>query len=137
VTDGVGEVLAVPLALVDEMVAHAAATRPREACGVLAGPCGQRRGDQVVRMRNVGHGVDRYEFDPVVQLELWRELEAAGRRVWAIYHSHPTTGAYPSRVDIATATYPDLHYVILGADGRIGAWQIRDGRVVGGSSIAV
>ena len=119
--------------LVGEMVEHAAEAFPREACGVLTGP--PSGVDRVERMRNVGHGVDRYEFDPVEQLDLWQGLEDVGRRVWAIYHSHPTAGAWPSLVDLATAAYSDLHYVILGADGRIGAWRIVGGRVVDGSSI--
>ena len=119
--------------LVDEMVEHAAEAFPREACGVLTGP--PSGVDRVERMRNVGHGVDRYVFDPVAQLDLWQGLEDSGRRVWGIYHSHPTTGALPSLVDLANAAYPDLHYVIVGGDGRVGAWRIVGGRVVDGGII--
>lgn len=116
--------------LVDEMVAHATEALPREACGVLTGT--EAGVDSVVRMRNVGEGDDQYAFGPEAQLDLWQALEDSGRRVWAIYHSHPTGGPYPSRVDLTTASYPDLYYVIVGGDGRVGAWLISRGFLADG-----
>jgi proteasome lid subunit RPN8/RPN11 len=81
-------------------------------------------------MANVGDGNDRYAFDPEAQLALWLALEAAGERPWGVYHSHPTTRAWPSKVDIATAAYPNMVYVIVGADQQVRAFRIIDGQVI-------
>ncbi len=80
-------------------------------------------------MANVADDDDRYAFDPEAQLALWLALEAAGERPWRVYHSHPTMRAYPSKVDIATAAYADMFYVIVGADQQVRAFQIIDGHV--------
>ena len=125
------EVLDISLGLVNELVAHAVEDFPREACGVLVGPAEECRFERVVRMANVGDGNDRYAFDPEAQLALWLALEAAGERPWGVYRSHPTTRAWPSKVDIATAAYADMLYVIVGAaDQQVRAFQIIDGQVV-------
>lgn len=113
----------------EKLLAHAIADLPREAAGVLVGPADERRYDRAIRMRNVADNEHDYAFDPDEQLALWQELEDAGQRVWAVYHSHPRQPAYPSRVDILTAV-PDLDYVIIGA-GRpvIRAFRIVAGKV--------
>ena len=123
------EVLDISLGLVNELVAHAVEDFPREACGVLVGPAEECRFERVVRMANVGDGNDRYAFDPEAQLALWLALEAAGERPWGVYHSHPTTRAWPSKVDIATAQ-PDMLYVIVGFDREVRAFRIANGQVV-------
>ena len=115
--------------LVDELVVHAVEKVPREACGVLVGPAQERRFERLVRMANVADGDDRYAFDPKAQLALWQALEDLGERVWGIYHSHPTTTAYPSKVDVATAQ-PDMLYVIVGFDREVRAFRIANGQVV-------
>ena len=125
-----GTVLDIGQFLIDELVAHAVEAHPREACGVLVGPVNESRFERVVRMANVGDGNDRYAFDPEAQLALWLALEAAGERPWGVYHSHPTTRAWPSKVDIATAAYADMLYVIVGADQQVRAFRIIEGQVI-------
>jgi len=128
--ESTSDVAAMRQDLVDELVAHAAEVHPREACGVLVGPAEECRFERLVRMANVADGDDRYAFDPEAQLALWLALEAAGERPWGVYHSHPTTGAYPSKVDIATAAYADMVYVIVGADQQVRAFRIIEGQVI-------
>ncbi len=114
---------------VDTMRAHAAEAHPREACGVLVGPADECRFERLIPMRNTSDRTDEYSFDPDEQLAVWQALEDLGERVWGIYHSHPTTTAYPSKMDVATAQ-PDMLYVIVGFDREVRAFRIVNGQVV-------
>jgi len=60
----------------------------------------------------------------------YRQIEAAGGELIAIYHSHPQGDPIPSVTDLAEATWPEAAYVIVGlrdpASPQVAAWQIRD-----------
>ncbi len=118
-------------ALRDEIVAHARAEAPKEACGLIAGRDG--RPARVIRCANAhGTPVTRYSIDPREQLHAFREMEAAGEDLVAIYHSHPLTQAYPSPTDRAEAHYPDAFYVLVSlrdAAPEVRAFRVRDGWV--------
>ncbi|MET8430642.1 M67 family metallopeptidase [Nocardia sp. NPDC059091] len=99
--------------LVEAMVAHARADHPDEACGVIAGPEGSDRPERFIPMINAARSPTFYEFDSGEQLRLWREMDAADEEPVVIYHSHTATEAYPSRTDIAFASEPNAHYVLI------------------------
>ena len=124
--------------LVDSIVAHARADHPDEACGVVAGP---RSSDQPLRfipMVNAARSPTFYEFDSMDLLRLYREMDDREEEPIVIYHSHTATEAYPSRTDIAYASEPNAHYVLVSTretgteDGpyEFRSYQIRDGVVV-------
>jgi proteasome lid subunit RPN8/RPN11 len=116
-------------ALVDELREHAGREFPREACGVLVGPAnGSSETLRLVRMTNTADSDSEYAFDPDEQITLWQEVEDADHQVRVIYHSHPRSRARPSKVDLATASYPDVIYLIIGSRGQLGAWWIEDGQ---------
>jgi len=94
-----------------EMIAHAQAEYPKEACGMVAGTQGV--GSRVFRMRNVDQSPISYTMDPTEQLRVMKDMRAAGLEMQAIYHSHTATEAYPSPTDVRLATYPDTTYVLL------------------------
>jgi [CysO sulfur-carrier protein]-S-L-cysteine hydrolase len=112
-----------PSAMVDEMVAHARAGLPNEACGVLAGADG--RPERVFPMRNAEESPVVYRFDGNEQLRVFGEIEDNGWELLAIFHSHTHTEAYPSPTDRAqahwrdpvtgqeAAAYPGVRYLIL------------------------
>ncbi|WP_286131873.1 M67 family metallopeptidase [Mycobacterium sp. IS-1556] len=106
-------VLVIRADLVDAMVAHARADHPDEACGVIAGPEGSDRPERFIAMVNAERSPTFYRFDSGEQLKVWRALEDAGEAPVIIYHSHTATEAYPSRTDIAYASEPDAHYVLV------------------------
>ncbi|CAN5618489.1 M67 family metallopeptidase [soil metagenome] len=99
--------------LVDAMVAHARADHPDEACGVIAGPDGADRPERFIAMVNAERSPTFYRFDSGEQLKVWRALDAADEAPIVLYHSHTATEAYPSRTDIAYASEPDAHYVLI------------------------
>ncbi|ART68875.1 peptidase [Mycobacterium dioxanotrophicus] len=99
--------------LVEAMVAHARADHPDEACGVIAGPEGSDRPDRFIAMVNAERSPTFYRFDSGEQLKVWRAMDEADEVPVVIYHSHTATEAYPSRTDIAYASEPDAHYVLV------------------------
>jgi proteasome lid subunit RPN8/RPN11 len=115
----------------DDIVAHARTEAPKEACGLIAGREG--RVTRVIRCVNAHPApVTRYSIDPREQLRAFREMEASGEELVAIYHSHPVTQPYPSPTDRAEAHYPDAFYVLVSlrdATPEVKAFRVRDGWV--------
>ncbi|MGH2662272.1 MAG: M67 family metallopeptidase [Actinomycetota bacterium] len=89
----------------DEIVAHARAGLPNEACGVLAGEKG--RPVRVYPMRNAEQSPVVYRFDEREQLEVFNEIEDKGWDLLGFFHSHTHTEAQPSPTDRAHAHWPD------------------------------
>ncbi|MFB6112037.1 MAG: desampylase [Halobacteriaceae archaeon] len=113
----------------DAILDHALEDRPREACGLLAG---HRDGDRIVvesahRARNAAAAPrTRFRIDPRAQLALMDGIEAAGRRVVGIYHSHPAGPHEPSSRDRRQANWPGYHYLLASLRGRwptVNAWR--------------
>jgi [CysO sulfur-carrier protein]-S-L-cysteine hydrolase len=107
------DMLTLPSALRDEIVSHARADHPDEACGVIAGPAGTDRPERFIPMLNAARSPTFYEFDSMELLRVWREMDDRDEEPVVIYHSHTATEAYPSRTDIALAQEPGAHYVLV------------------------
>ena len=121
--------------LVDRIVAHARADHPDEACGVIAGPAGSDRPMRFIPMINAARSPTFYEFESSDLLKLYREMDAHDEDPVVIYHSHTATQAYPSRTDVAYASEPFAHYVLVstretGNDD--GPYEFRSYRIVDG-----
>ncbi|MFF0060768.1 Mov34/MPN/PAD-1 family protein [Streptomyces sp. NPDC005279] len=121
-------------ALYNQIVAHARADHPDEACGMVAGPEGAGRPERFIPMLNAARSPTFYEFDSVDLLKLYRELDDRDEEPVIIYHSHTATEAYPSRTDISYANEPGAHYVLVStADiDEAGPFQFRSFRIVDG-----
>jgi proteasome lid subunit RPN8/RPN11 len=116
--------LAVPRALHDAMIAQARVESPNECCGLLAG-VRELPGEGDVRNAPVGRVVERYplpnqlaspiefESDARATFEADRDMRRRGLEVLAVYHSHPTTAAVPSRTDLARNYSPHVVNLII------------------------
>lgn len=93
------------------MIAHCRREAPKEACGLLAGSGGAATA--IYPMTNADNSPISYTMDPLEQLRAQKAMRAEGVELAAIYHSHTASPAYPSPTDIALATYPDAHYVVV------------------------
>lgn len=104
---------------------------PNECCGVIAAEAGQPV--KVYPMTNVDASPVSYRLDGREQLKVFEELDERGWDLWAIYHSHTHTDAYPSETDRKLAFYPDSRYVLLSVANRdepvIRSFFILDGEV--------
>jgi [CysO sulfur-carrier protein]-S-L-cysteine hydrolase len=117
----------IPAAVRDEIVAHARAGLPNEACGVLAGS-----GDRVERFFPAEPDEPSpfyYRIESRDQIRIMNAIDEAGLDLVGIYHSHVASPAYPSRTDAEQAFWPDAVYVIVslaGGDADVRGFHIRD-----------
>lgn len=119
---------------VEQLVAHARTDHPDEACGVIAGP-DYETPTRFIPMVNAARSPTFYEFDSADLLRLYRDMDDRDEVPAVIYHSHTATEAYPSRTDIAYASEPDAHYVLVstretGNDD--GPYELRSFHIVDG-----
>ena len=127
-----------PAAIRDEIVAHARASEPLEACGVIVGDRPAADGGRALRFeaaRNAAASRFLYEIDPDDLLRLTIATDDADEVFWAIVHSHPHTPAVPSATDRRLAFYPDALYILVSlapdeADSATGAESVRAWRVM-------
>jgi proteasome lid subunit RPN8/RPN11 len=125
--------LTVSRELRDQIVAHARADHPDEACGVLAGPAGSDRPERFIPMTNAERSPTFYRFDSAEQFRVWREMDDNDEEPVVIYHSHTATQAYPSRTDISYASEPGAHFVLVSTrdeqETEFRSYRIVDGEV--------
>ncbi|MCL5960410.1 MAG: M67 family metallopeptidase [Chloroflexi bacterium] len=117
---------------IDQMISHARAEKPNEACGLVAGRKG--RGVKLYRGTNVHENkTTRYSLDPQELFSVWKEIDLKGWDLLAIYHSHPKSPAYPSATDLELAFYPDSFYIIISLmnddEPVVRGFRIVDGRI--------
>ena len=115
------DTLAIHKSLLDEVTTHCKEVYPNEACGILAG-----KGNDIERaykITNIQNSPVIYEMEPGEQLGCEKEIRNAGLKIICLYHSHPSSSAYPSQTDVARAywpgepdmpIYPDACYMIIG-----------------------
>jgi proteasome lid subunit RPN8/RPN11 len=120
----------IPAAMRDDIVAHARAGLPNEACGILAGRDG--RAERFYPAQSDEPSPFYYRIDSREQIRIIGEIEDAGMDVVGIYHSHTSSPAYPSRTDVEQAFWPDAVYVIVslaGGGADVKGFRIADGDV--------
>ena len=115
----------------DAIVQHARRDHPDEACGIVAGPAGSDRPERFVPMANAARSPTFYEFDSGDLLRLYRDLDTRDEEPVVIYHSHTATEAAPSRTDIAYASEPGAHYVLVSTADPV-TEEFRSFRIVDG-----
>lgn len=104
---------------------------------MIAGPVGSDDPVRFISMTNADRSPTFFRFDPTEQLKLYREMDDNDEEVVVVYHSHTSTEAYPSRTDIAFASEPQAHYVLVSTaecgndEGpvQVRSYRIEDGTV--------
>ena len=122
-------VFTLPQALRSQMIAHAQACLPEEACGLVGGLA--MLGRVYLPITNQLHSPTQFFMEPREMLAALNQLDALGLQLLAIAHSHPGGPAGPSASDIAQFAWPGVLTLILspaGAAWQIQACQIEDGR---------
>jgi proteasome lid subunit RPN8/RPN11 len=95
----------------DAMVAHALTTPTLECCGLLSGKNGTIT--RLFQTPNVAENkAVRYEAAPLDVRRILEEIDGAGEQHLGIYHSHPSSPAYPSATDRKLAAYDVAYFVI-------------------------
>ncbi|MYE45309.1 MAG: M67 family metallopeptidase [Chloroflexi bacterium] len=94
----------IPRAIADEIVAHAREDLPNEACGLVHAKDGEPV--SVHRVTNVAASPYRFEMHGMEQMRLEQQRDERGETLFAIYHSHVASPAYPSQTDVRMAFFP-------------------------------
>jgi [CysO sulfur-carrier protein]-S-L-cysteine hydrolase len=114
-----------------EIVDHGLREFPNECCGLVAAKDGVPV--RVYAMTNLDASPVSYRLDPKEQLHVFDEMDAECLDLWAIYHSHTHSEAYPSDTDTRLAFYPDSFYLLLSLTDRenplLRAFRIVEGEV--------
>jgi len=120
----------------DEMVAHAIAGLPDEACGVFAADPAT---DTIVRfypLTNAARSAQIYQIDGSEYLRTEREADDSGLLISGVMHSHTHTTNYPSPTDVADATNFDpfgaWHFIIVSLkhpEASMRSFRIMDGQI--------
>jgi proteasome lid subunit RPN8/RPN11 len=108
--------------VIEALVAHARADLPNEACGMVHARDGAVT--DAIRVTNDAASPYRYEMNPLQMLKLERRREDEGESLFAIYHSHVASEAYPSPTDVRMAfwppgelsndpMYPETYYILV------------------------
>jgi proteasome lid subunit RPN8/RPN11 len=122
--------LLIPRQILDEMLAHCREGHPNEACGILAG-----RGNEVLKIYKI-HNLESspvsYLMDSMEQFRGMKDMRENSLDMLGIFHSHPSSAAYPSPKDVSLAFYEDAAYVIVsfaGKEPEVKAFSIRGGEI--------
>jgi [CysO sulfur-carrier protein]-S-L-cysteine hydrolase len=126
--------LTISAALAGELIAHARAEVPNEACGILSGSLATGVATTYHPARNADASPYVYTVDPEDLVRIVFGIEDAGEDLLAIFHSHTHTPAVPSPTDRRSAQYPDAFYLLVTLSDpnaspaeSLRAWRIRDG----------
>jgi len=119
----------IPQTIIDEMLAHAREGYPNEVCGLIAGKNGLV--SRIFRTTNIDESSISYMMEPAEQFRAFKEMRVEGLELLAIYHSHPTSPAYPSQTDVRLAYYPEAAYLIVSLQN-VGAPAIKGFRILDG-----
>ena len=121
--------LAITGSVYNRMVEAARKAVPNEACGLLGGVDGVA--SMFYELRNADESNEHYTMLPEEQFAAVKEMRADGKRMLAIWHSHPETPARMSEEDLRLAFTPDVVYVIVSlADETgvsVGGFIVEDG----------
>jgi [CysO sulfur-carrier protein]-S-L-cysteine hydrolase len=126
--------LTIPAVLADQLLSHARAEVPNEACGLLSGDLTTGTATAYHPARNADASPYVYSVHPDDLVRIVLGIEDAGEDLVAIFHSHTHTLAIPSPTDRRSALYPDAFYLLatltdpdVGPAESLRAWRIRDG----------
>lgn len=104
------------------MYAQAKAELPNECCGLLAGRLAEDgavgRVEKRYRLHNALASPSEYESEPRDMFAAVRDMRRLGLEVLAVYHSHPTAEAVPSRKDRERNYSEDVVNLIISLAGR-------------------
>ncbi|MBI4689660.1 MAG: M67 family metallopeptidase [Nitrospirae bacterium] len=85
----------------DEIIVFCRNAYPNEACGILAGRGNKVR--KVYAITNIENSPVSYFMDSREQFKIMKDIRENNLSMLAIFHSHPSSPAYPSGKDVSLA----------------------------------
>jgi [CysO sulfur-carrier protein]-S-L-cysteine hydrolase len=104
--------LYLPRPLVNKILAHAQQNPSVEVCGLIANDASDKKFYYAIDNVADEPGC-RFQMDAPQQIKAMKLMRDRQQQLFAIVHSHPTSNAQPSALDIAENGYPDAFYIII------------------------
>jgi proteasome lid subunit RPN8/RPN11 len=102
----------IPRKLINQLLHLAQLSPDYEICGLVGGKNGVP--STCYPVDNVANQPEqRFLLDAKQQITAMAKMRKQGEELFAIYHSHPTSPALPSAIDLEQAAYPDALYLII------------------------
>ncbi|QGQ44704.1 Mov34/MPN/PAD-1 family protein [Metabacillus sediminilitoris] len=95
----------------EDMISYCQKALPNEACGLLSGV--KATGSTVWKLLNESLNPNRFYLSAETVKTAVEKMEENGEKLSGIFHSHPSTPAFPSSHDIKNNPYPHLAYIIV------------------------
>ncbi len=103
--------LIIPQQILEDMLVYCKGMYPNEACGILAGRNNEAL--KIYKMTNIENSPVSYMMDSMEQFKTMKDMRENNLSMLAIFHSHPSSAAYPSQKDLSLVFYEDSVYVIV------------------------
>jgi proteasome lid subunit RPN8/RPN11 len=122
------DTVTLPRELANELLQQAQLGDSHEICGLIGARRKPDHPDLACRCYPIPNIADnshcRYIMEPASQIKAMREMREHDEELFAIYHSHPSSPAEPSSIDINEASYPEALYLIISLNTK-GVLEIR------------
>lgn len=106
------QTLFLPRPLVNKMLAHAQQNPNIEVCGLIGNNASAEKNYYTIN--NVSNNPScRFLMDAPQQINAMKQMREKKQTLFAIVHSHPTSDARPSQLDIKDNAYRDAFYIII------------------------
>jgi [CysO sulfur-carrier protein]-S-L-cysteine hydrolase len=106
------QTLYLPRPLVNKLLAHAQQNPETEVCGLI-GNDEQSKKDYYPIVNISKNPNCRFLMDAPQQINAMKKMREKGQTLFAIVHSHPTSAAIPSALDIEENSYKAVFYIIV------------------------
>jgi len=106
------QTLYLPRPLVNKILAHAQQNPTVEVCGMIANDASDHKDYYAIDNVAKDPGC-RFLMDAPQQINAMKQMRDRHQQLFAIVHSHPTTNAQPSALDIIENSYKDVFYIII------------------------
>jgi proteasome lid subunit RPN8/RPN11 len=104
--------LYLPRPLVNKLLAHAQSNPEIEACGLIGND--EENEKHYYPVDNISNNPScRFLMDAPQQISAMKKMRDKKQALFAIVHSHPTSQAIPSDLDIAENSYKNAVYIII------------------------
>ena len=129
------EQIKLPRTLINQLMTHAQGGNENEVCGFISSLNGEPV--KTYPIINVATQRDkRFEMEPSAQIGAIKNMREEGEEIFAIYHSHPTSSAAPSQIDIDEFSYPEALSLIISLNTQ-GVLEMRAYRMLSCHAIEV
>ena len=104
--------LYLPRPLVNKILAHAQKNPEIEVCGLIGNSASKQK--DYYPVDNISNNPScRFLMDASQQISAIKKMRDRQQQLFAIVHSHPTTNATPSQLDIDENSYKEVFYIII------------------------